>query len=178
MPPPKARLAQEDSKVELLNFKDKSVNSLQPTAARGRRTGPHMANGTSSKEASTPAAQPLMSMHGLDLPQHAGTGIPWSSMDRELLQAYRSAYRLDTPSSFKSPLSHIILNNSSVGKNSPTMTRKKSKRRVTKDQLALAVRKNFNALAVNENDVIVNTLYTVRLQDKPFRMRFAPERPR
>ncbi len=90
--------------------------------------------------------------------------IAWSSMDREVLQAYRSAYRLDTPSSFKSPLSHIILNHSAIGKQSPTMAAKKSKRRVAKDQLALAVRKNFNALAVHENDVIVNTLYTARSQ--------------
>lgn len=33
-----------------------------------------------------------------------------------------------------------------------------------KDQLALAVRKNFNALGVSESDVIVDLLYKVKHQ--------------
>lgn len=42
------------------------------------------------------------------------------------------------------------------------MARKKEKRRVSKEQLALAVRKNFNAAAVNEIDVVVELVYKVR----------------
>ena len=74
------------------------------------------------------------------------------------------------------------------------MARPKAKRRVPKDQLALAVRKNFNALGVNETDVIVDMLYKARnrgmpilqalrlievadhVLDKEFRVRFAPQR--
>lgn len=44
------------------------------------------------------------------------------------------------------------------------MARKKDKRRVAKDQLALAVRKNFNGAAVNEIDVVVDMVYKVRNQ--------------
>jgi histone deacetylase complex subunit SAP30 len=47
------------------------------------------------------------------------------------------------------------------------MTRDKSKRRVHKDQLALAVRKNFNALGVTESDVIVDWLYKSKHQGTP-----------
>jgi histone deacetylase complex subunit SAP30 len=81
-----------------------------------------------------------------------------------------------------------------IGRLSPTMARPKSKRRVHKDQLALAVRKNFNALGVTESDVIVDWLYKTKHQgtaqqssgarslvltldaDKEFRVRFAPQR--
>jgi len=74
------------------------------------------------------------------------------------------------------------------------MARAKSKRRVHKDQLAMAVRKNFNALGVSESDVIVDWLYKTKHQgaqatpsrlqshvnprptDKEFRVRFTPQR--
>lgn len=47
---------------------------------------------------------------------------------------------------------------------SPTMARRKSQRRIPKEQLALAVRKNFNGLAVTEQEVVVDFLYKVRWQ--------------
>ncbi|KAH0270433.1 hypothetical protein KCU71_g18937, partial [Aureobasidium melanogenum] len=59
---------------------------------------------------------------------------------------------------------------------SPTMARRKAKRKVPKEQLAMAVRKNFNDAAVNEIDVMVDLLYKVRNQDKAFRLRSAPNR--
>ena len=78
------------------------------------------------------------------------------------------------------------------------MARKKEKRRISKEQLALAVRKHFNGAAVSEIDVVVELVYKVRNQgrltrvlgvssrhnvvllplthrlDKSFRMRSAP----
>ena len=92
--------------------------------------------------------------------------MAWSKQDSSLLQGYRRAYHLDTPSAFKHPLSHIVLGNG-IGRFSPTMARPKAKRRVQKEQLALAVRKNFNALGVNETDVIVDLLYKVKNQGTP-----------
>ena len=89
--------------------------------------------------------------------------MKWTSQEPDVLQGYRRAYRLDTPSTFKNPLSHIVLSQG-VGRMSPTMLRAKSKRRVHKDQLAMAVRKNFNALGVNESDVIVDWLYKTKNQ--------------
>lgn len=81
-----------------------------------------------------------------------------------MLQGYRRAYRLDTPSTFKNPLSHVVLGGQGIGRLSPTMARPKSSRRVHKDQLALAVRKHFNSLGVSENEVIVDWLYKTKHQ--------------
>jgi Sin3 binding region of histone deacetylase complex subunit SAP30 len=52
----------------------------------------------------------------------------------------------------------------------------------TKEQLAMAVRKHFNAMSVNEGEVVARFTYVVRQvagssdgdQDKGFRMRFQP----
>lgn len=46
------------------------------------------------------------------------------------------------------------------------MARRKAKRKVPKEQLAMAVRKNFNDAAVNEIDVMVDLLYKVRNQGR------------
>lgn len=54
------------------------------------------------------------------------------------------------------------------------MARKTDKRRTSKDQLALAVRKHFNGMAVSEIDVVVEVIYRVKNKDKAFRMRSVP----
>lgn len=46
------------------------------------------------------------------------------------------------------------------------MARPKEKRRVSKDHLALAVRKDFNAAGVSEQEVITTFLYSVHNQSK------------
>jgi len=46
------------------------------------------------------------------------------------------------------------------------MARSKEKRRVSKDNLALAVRKDFNAAGVSEQEVITSFLYSVHNQSK------------
>jgi hypothetical protein len=46
------------------------------------------------------------------------------------------------------------------------MARPKDKRRVSKDNLALAVRKDFNAAGVSEQEVVTAFLYTVHNQGK------------
>jgi len=46
------------------------------------------------------------------------------------------------------------------------MARSKDKRRVSKDHLALAVRKDFNAAGVSEQEVITTFLYSVHNQSK------------
>lgn len=47
------------------------------------------------------------------------------------------------------------------------MVRKKEKRKVGKEILALSVRKHFNSLAINESEVIVDFLYKVKCQGLP-----------
>ena len=73
------------------------------------------------------------------------------------------------------------------------MARHRDRRRVGKEQLALAVRKDFNAATMIEGDIVPKFLYTVhnqgnsaiiriepsyglliQLPDKNFRMRFEP----
>ncbi|KAJ4363049.1 hypothetical protein N0V83_010167 [Neocucurbitaria cava] len=152
------------------NLKEK-LQSLQGTNARGRRNGGANAmNGSSLKEVDNASTNSGQTTNDL-----SSSNIKWSSQEASVLQSYRRAYRLDTPSAFKNPLSHVVLSQG-IGRFSPTMARPKPKRRVHKDQLALAVRKNFNALGVTESDVIVDWLYKSKHQDKEFRVRFAPQR--
>ncbi|KAF2791023.1 hypothetical protein K505DRAFT_377087 [Melanomma pulvis-pyrius CBS 109.77] len=167
MPP---KRTQEDP----LTLKEK-LHSLQGTNARGRRNGTtNLANGSHLKEVMSSTADNASTNSGQN-DHNSTSGMSWSKQDSTLLQGYRRAYRLDTPSAFKNPLSHVVLGNG-IGRFSPTMARPKAKRRVHKDQLALTVRKNFNALGVNETDVIVDLLYKVKNQEKEFRVRFAPQR--
>jgi hypothetical protein len=42
------------------------------------------------------------------------------------------------------------------------MAQPRNKRRVPRDQLALTVRKHFNSLPANENEVLVDLLYKVK----------------
>ncbi|EME44084.1 hypothetical protein DOTSEDRAFT_71777 [Dothistroma septosporum NZE10] len=103
-----------------------------------------------------------------------GPGMQWNNASLGLLNTYRVSHNLSTPAAFTTPYRQALLTNPGIGRQSPTMVRKKEKRRVSKDQLALAVRKNFNGAAVNEIDVVVDMVYKVRNQDKAFRMRSAP----
>lgn len=152
------------------NLKEKLQN-LQNANARGRRNGgANVMNGSSLKEVDNASTNSGQTSNDV-----SSSNIKWASQNSSVLQGYRRAYRLDTPSAFKNPLSHVVLNQG-IGRFSPTMARPKSKRRVHKDQLALAVRKNFNALGVTESDVIVDWLYKSKHQDKEFRVRFAPQR--
>ncbi|KAL6710977.1 hypothetical protein ACN47E_006852 [Coniothyrium glycines] len=139
--------------------------------ARGRRNGGIQAvNGSIPKEVDNASTN-----SGATSSDQSSSNIKWASQDAAVLQSYRRAYRLDAPSAFKNPLSHVVLSQG-IGRFSPTMARPKPKRRVHKDQLALAVRRSFNNMAVSESDVIVDWLYKSKTQDKEFRVRFAPQR--
>jgi hypothetical protein len=52
------------------------------------------------------------------------------------------------------------------------MARLRNKRRVPKEQLALTVRKHFNSLPVNENEVLVDLLYKVKTKGKQITIKF------
>ncbi|KAF9694003.1 hypothetical protein EKO04_007770 [Ascochyta lentis] len=159
---------------DVQTLKEKLQNSS--TNARGRRTGgTQAANGSSLKEVDNASTNSGQTSSDLDTSNQSSLQMKWTSQEPAVLQGYRRAYRLDTPSTFKNPLSHVVLGQG-IGRMSPTMARAKSKRRVHKDQLAMAVRKNFNALGVTESDVIVDWLYKTKHQDKEFRVRFTPQR--
>ncbi|GME59132.1 putative mitochondrial chaperone [Neofusicoccum parvum] len=181
MPPAKARPHDPDARSDA-SAKEKHPTTSHTSHARGRRAGGGAAltNGSHLKEVISASADATSSANrNGGQPAHTGSsgGISWVSEDLSLLQEYRASHRLEAPSAFKNPLGHAILG-SGIGKYSPTMARKKNERRISKEQLATAVRKNFNALAVSESEVIVDLLYKVKMQDKTFRMRFPPPRTR
>lgn len=89
--------------------------------------------------------------------------INWSSFERDALHTYRREHQLNTPASFASKYHQLLLSRSgSIGLYSPTMTRKQQTRRQSKDNLAKAVRKHFNGLGIQENDVVVDFIYKIR----------------
>ena len=57
-----------------------------------------------------------------------------------------------------------MLTRPGIGQHSPTMARHRVRRRVGKDVLALAVRKDFNAAIVIESELITSFLYAVQNQ--------------
>lgn len=57
-----------------------------------------------------------------------------------------------------------MLTRPGIGQLSPTMARHKERRRLGIDQLATAIRKDFNAATVIENEAITSFLYAVHNQ--------------
>jgi hypothetical protein len=92
--------------------------------------------------------------------------MAWSTTPLSLLNTYRVSHNLSTPAAFTSPLNQALLVNPGIGRQSPTMARRKDKRRVSRDQLATNVRKHFNGAAVNEIDVVVELVYKSRNKGK------------
>lgn len=88
--------------------------------------------------------------------------MAWQTAPLSLLNTYRTSHSLPQPAAFTSPYHQAILTRPGIGRQSPTMARRKDKRRISKEQLALAVRKNFNSAAVSEIDVVVELVYKVR----------------
>lgn len=86
--------------------------------------------------------------------------MEWSNIDPAILRVYRHAYSLKTPSAFSNPHNELVLSHG-IGKLSPTMARRKDRRRQSKEQLTHAVRKHFNGLGIQENEVVVDFLYKV-----------------
>ncbi|KAK6353246.1 hypothetical protein TWF696_005223 [Orbilia brochopaga] len=96
-------------------------------------------------------------------------GIPWDRMPISLLQQYRSANLLRTASASNQYISAVL--STGIGKKSPS-----HRHRQSQDALLSAVRRHFNNQAINEQEVIVNFLYTAKNSDKAFRHRFPPTR--
>jgi len=88
--------------------------------------------------------------------------MQWNTVPLSLLNTYRVAHHLPQPAAFTSPYHHALLTKPGIGRQSPTMARVKQKRPISREQLALAVRKNFNSAAVSETDVVVELVYKVR----------------
>ncbi|KAL8670756.1 MAG: hypothetical protein Q9168_004717 [Polycauliona sp. 1 TL-2023] len=99
-------------------------------------------------------------------------GLDWSKMDTSILNAYRRIHRLELPPAFGSGFNERILGRAGVCRRSPTMIRHKARRKTTKEQMVLAVKKDFNDAMINELDSITTFLYSIHNKDKSFRMHF------
>ncbi|MCJ1255483.1 hypothetical protein MMC24_003299 [Lignoscripta atroalba] len=182
MAPQKIRGAPEDSRFETSSTKEKQqlAVSLLSTTTKARRTvSAAVAAGSNLKDVTAAAPTASEGLNGQQgSPELIGGEIQinWSSLDPSVLHAYRHAYRLNVPSAFTSPYNQMTLTGPGLGRYSPTMARHKDRRRISKDHLALAVRKDFNAGMVQEQEVVTSFLYSIHNQNKNFRMRFAPSR--
>ncbi|KAI4752636.1 putative ARF GTPase activator [Aureobasidium sp. EXF-12344] len=150
MPPKGSRVVHHDNDSR----SDGSSSKTNHNTAKNKRP-----NGTSN-------LRDAKSVNDTTMAQNASSsnGFTWAQEDLSLLQQYRAAHRMETPSAFNSIRNQFLLSNPGIGRQSPTMARRKAKRKVPKEQLAMAVRKNFNDAAVNEIDVMVDLLYKVRNQ--------------
>lgn len=91
--------------------------------------------------------------------------LDWRSFDRDALHSYRREHHLAAPGSFVSTYHQWVLSRpGGIGMHSPTMVRRRQARRQTKEQLATTVRKHFNGLGIQENDVIVDLIYKVHTE--------------
>jgi len=179
MPPPRSRPPPDDSRSEASSTKEKiNTTAANNHNGKGRRLGSTAVAGSSLRDVVTAGQSTAVASGSGNATSDANPGIQWTSFGDAVLHGYRYDYRLNTPAAFNKPYNQMILSQSPLGRISPTMARQKQQRRQSKPQLATTVRKHFNGMGVTETDVIVDFLYKVRWQDKNFRMRFTPPRPR
>lgn len=186
MAPSKARAAPDDSRSEASSTRERHGGSGNATTnTKGRRGGTGAASSSlrdvttagsvvagvtsapngAAQEANVGVSRFLFTFRdessGADTPQ-----MQWSTLDPEILQAYSHAYQLNTPPAFISDYNQLMLTGPGIGRFSPTMARRREKRRQSKDQLSNTVRKHFNGLGIQENEAIVEFLYKVKWQGK------------
>ncbi|GJN80680.1 hypothetical protein PLIIFM63780_004208 [Purpureocillium lilacinum] len=159
MAPPKGSRTTDDHKAEGGAAKEKSA---APSAVKMRR-GASQTSAAShgpAKGANAPTSAPAQHAAAAEAPSPT---LNWTTFDRTALHAYRREYRLSTPTSFSSTYHQLVLTRpGGIGLYSPTMARRNGAfRRQTKEQLAMAVRKHFNGVGVQENDVIVDFIHKI-----------------
>ncbi|KAL2120438.1 hypothetical protein VTJ04DRAFT_4465 [Mycothermus thermophilus] len=166
MAPPKAgRNGQDDSKTGTPPPPKEKATGGGGTKMRrvASNAGSNLREATQQPPTSAPA--PAADATAAGSQEASAPGLQWPAFERDVLHAYRRAYRLKTPTAFVSDHHEWVFTlPGSIGLYSPTIARRKELRRQTKDQLTNAVRKHFNALGVQENDVIVDFLHKVRGQ--------------
>ncbi|KAK4233649.1 hypothetical protein C8A03DRAFT_19312 [Achaetomium macrosporum] len=162
-----ARGGQDDPKA------DNAINKEKNGSGTGTQTGTKMRRVASSAGSNLREVTNASAVNATaaadstaNAPDANTPGLQWPAFDRDVLHAYRRAYRLKTPTAFVSDHHEWVLTQpGSIGLYSPTIARRKEFRRQTKDQLTNVVRKHFNGLGVQENDIIVDFLHKVRNQN-------------
>ncbi|OAR00581.1 hypothetical protein LLEC1_00349 [Akanthomyces lecanii] len=153
--PPKTSARGQDDKADAPATKERPLAS----STKMRRNASQTSN-NQPREAPTSAPT---SAPAPGLSEPAPPTIPWASFERDALHAYRREHDLPSSTSFASTYHQYVLSEKAgIGLYSPTMVRKKHTRRQNKDHLALAVRKHFNGVGIQENDVIVDFISKIR----------------
>ncbi|KAI0537599.1 hypothetical protein GGR58DRAFT_513689 [Xylaria digitata] len=174
MPSAKSKANHDDAKSDTASLKERNGHGPKDTHKQNGKlqrvassTGSQLKETTSVKGPTTMTTAPV---------QPITPGLQWSTFDRDVLHEYRREHRLDTPAAFSSSYRYWVLSQSYVGLQSPTMARRAQFRRQSKDDLAKAVRKHFNGVGIQENDIIVDFLHKVRNPGvvKPRRNKEAP----
>ncbi|OAQ69014.1 sin3 binding region of histone deacetylase complex subunit SAP30 domain-containing protein [Pochonia chlamydosporia 170] len=156
-PPKSSRAVGDDHKADNASTGSKEKGT-GPTSAKMRRGASQSSASQLREAANAPTSAPSQNAVESQAPT-----INWSSFERDALHTYRREHQLNTPASFVSKFHHSVLSRpGSIGHYSPTMIRKQQARRESKDTLAKAVRKHFNGLGIQENDVIVDFIYRIR----------------
>ncbi|KFY20158.1 hypothetical protein V491_03942 [Pseudogymnoascus sp. VKM F-3775] len=169
MAPSKARAAPDDSRSEASSTRERHGGSGHATTTtKGRRGGNNAASSSLRDVTTAGSATVGVTSAPNGAAQEANAGA----------SRFLHAYQLNTPPAFTSDYNQLLLTGPGISRFSPTMARRREKRRQSKDQLSNTVRKHFNGLGIQENEAIVEFLYKVKWQDKTFRMRFAPNKPR
>ncbi|KAK1836620.1 hypothetical protein QBC39DRAFT_89240 [Podospora conica] len=159
--------AHDDGKSETPNAKEKNGGAgAHHSNGKLRRvassTGSNLREVTNAGALAGPTSAPSGAAASSEQ-QAVNPGLQWPAFPRDVLHEYRRAYRLNTPTAFTNDVHQWILTQpGSIGLYSPTIARRKELRRQSKDQLTNTVRKHFNGLGVQENDVIVDFLHKIR----------------
>ncbi|KAL8659613.1 MAG: hypothetical protein Q9226_000318 [Calogaya cf. arnoldii] len=162
----RARGAADDHKSDTVTKEKSTFPPHTSVVAKARRGGNH-------NHVKDTVVQP--SEAGPPCQSHNGhNGVDWSNMDTSVLNAYRQLHRLPLPPTFGSGFNERILGRTGVCRRSPTMIRHKARRKTNKEQMVLAVKKDFNDAMINELDSITTFLYSIHNKDKSFRMHFSP----
>ncbi|XDG07091.1 hypothetical protein ABKA04_006706 [Annulohypoxylon sp. FPYF3050] len=161
MPPAKSKANHnhDDAKSETTTVKDRNGSNHHQSNGKLRRvassTGTQSRDVTAVNGNSSTAPAPASQSGNVQ-------GLQWPSFDRDVLHDYRRKYLLHTPTAFANPYHHWVLSRSGIGLRSPTMARRQEYRRQSKEELTKVVRKHFNAIGVQETDVIVDFVHRVR----------------
>ncbi|KAI1118728.1 hypothetical protein F5Y14DRAFT_397469 [Nemania sp. NC0429] len=165
MPPAKLKANHDDTKSEPASLKERNGhgpkeahNAHKPNGKLQRiasSTGSQLKEANSAKGPTNATAAPMAQPTTVP-------GLQWSTFDRDILHEYRREHRLDTPTAFSSSYRYWVLSQSQIGLRSPTMARRAQFRRQSKEDLTKAVRRHFNGVGVQENDVIVDFLHKVK----------------
>ncbi|KZL87385.1 hypothetical protein CI238_03881 [Colletotrichum incanum] len=161
MAPKSSKTAHDDTKSESTNTKEKHTSGSGGHHSNGKLRRVTSSTGSQLREvtnANAAAEPPVAAKETAQNP-----GIQWNTFDRDILHAYRREHHLNTPTSFSCSYRQLVLSRpGGIGLHSPTMARKRENRRQSKEQLAMSVRKHFNGVGIQENDVIVDFIHKVR----------------